>query len=133
MSVTGLTAFAPGVPLTLVLRHSDGTTDVCTLNHTFNENQIGWFKAGSALNLIAQGTSRIRVREQKAGKARKPKKGTVKKGKATTAKKSKAKTSKKSVGKLAKKGKAKSTKKAPAKRATRANASAATKTPKRRK
>jgi vacuolar-type H+-ATPase subunit H len=53
VSIIGLTTFAPGSPLTLVLKHSDGTADECLLNHTFNENQIGWFIAGSALNLIA--------------------------------------------------------------------------------
>ena len=52
-SITGLRTFAPGTPLRLVLKHSDGTVDECLLNHTFNENQIGWFRAGSALNLIA--------------------------------------------------------------------------------
>jgi aconitate hydratase len=53
VSIIGLTTFAPGVPLTLLLRHSDGTTNQVKVNHTFNENQIGWFRAGSALNLIA--------------------------------------------------------------------------------
>jgi aconitate hydratase len=43
----------PGKQLTLTLKHSDGTKDAVTLNHTFNDQQIGWFKAGSALNLIA--------------------------------------------------------------------------------
>ena len=57
-SIVGLTAFAPGVPLRLILKHSDGTVDECLLNHTFNENQIQWFKAGSALNLIAAQTLR---------------------------------------------------------------------------
>ena len=52
-SIVGLTAFAPGIPLRLILKHTDGTVDECLLNHTFNENQIRWFKAGSALNLIA--------------------------------------------------------------------------------
>ncbi len=52
-SIIGLTTFAPGVPLRLILKHSDGTEDECLLSHTFNENQIEWFKAGSALNLIA--------------------------------------------------------------------------------
>jgi aconitate hydratase len=79
VSITGLTGFKPGAPLTLVLNHADGTTDACPLNHTFNENQIGWFKAGSALNLIAQGTSRIRVNEVKPKAARK----SAKKGKAS--------------------------------------------------
>jgi aconitate hydratase len=53
ISIVGLTTFAAGVPLRMILKHADGTVDECLLNHTFNENQIGWFKAGSALNLIA--------------------------------------------------------------------------------
>lgn len=53
VSILGLDSFAPGVPLALLLRHGDGSTEELLLNHTFNENQIGWFKAGSALNLIA--------------------------------------------------------------------------------
>lgn len=50
--ILGLTTFAPGVPLQLVAYHRDGTTDPIQVNHTYNENQIEWFKAGSALNLI---------------------------------------------------------------------------------
>lgn len=46
--------FKPGVQLKLTVKHKDGTMDTITLNHTFNEQQIGWFKAGSALNLIAK-------------------------------------------------------------------------------
>jgi aconitate hydratase len=49
-----LTAFAPGRPLTLVATHADGREDRITLNHTFNEGQIAWFKAGSALNLMGK-------------------------------------------------------------------------------
>ncbi|MBC5864500.1 aconitate hydratase [Flavobacterium turcicum] len=45
--------FAPGKPLTLAFVHNDGTTDYILANHTYNEGQIGWFVAGSALNLIA--------------------------------------------------------------------------------
>ena len=48
-----LEGFAPGLPLRCTLAHADGTAEEILLNHTFNENQIGWFKAGSALNLIA--------------------------------------------------------------------------------
>jgi len=44
---------APGSQLTLTVNHADGTRDSILLNHTFNDQQIGWFKAGSALNLIA--------------------------------------------------------------------------------
>ncbi len=46
---------APGQQLTLRVTHKSGAVDVIMLNHTFNEQQIGWFKAGSALNLIAAG------------------------------------------------------------------------------
>ncbi len=59
ISILGLTSFAPGGPLKMVLKHSDGTVDECLLNHSFNENQIGWFKAGSALNLIAAQTIKM--------------------------------------------------------------------------
>ncbi|MDP2723587.1 MAG: aconitate hydratase [Bacteroidales bacterium] len=50
--VVGLTAFAPEKPLTVVLHHADGSSDSIMANHTYNQNQIDWFKAGSALNLI---------------------------------------------------------------------------------
>ncbi len=53
INFTNLTEFAPGVPLTLEFTHKDGSVDVITANHTYNEGQIGWFVAGSALNLIA--------------------------------------------------------------------------------
>lgn len=52
VDITGLTDFAPGRQLVMVLRHKDGTTDKVKLNHTYNIQQIEWFKAGSALNLI---------------------------------------------------------------------------------
>lgn len=52
IDILGLTEFAPGEPLTVVLRHGDGSTDEFKVNHSYNEQQIGWFKAGSALNLI---------------------------------------------------------------------------------
>ncbi len=47
-----LTDFAPGKPLTLVFRHADGSEDRILANHTYNAQQIAWFKAGSALNMI---------------------------------------------------------------------------------
>jgi len=53
LSILGLTKFAPGKPVKLVIRHADGSSEEAMLNHTFNENQFEWFKAGSALNLIA--------------------------------------------------------------------------------
>jgi aconitate hydratase len=52
IDIVGLTSFAPGTPLKLVLHHSDGQSDEITVNHTYNENQIEWFKAGGALNII---------------------------------------------------------------------------------
>ena len=59
VDITGLTSFAPGKPLTMVLHHADGTTDKVKLNHTYNEQQIEWFKAGSALNLIRKQFSKV--------------------------------------------------------------------------
>ena len=50
-----LKEFAPGKQLTLEFVHEDGTKDIIATNHTYNEGQIGWFVAGSALNLIAAG------------------------------------------------------------------------------
>jgi len=50
VAITGLETFAPGVPLNCVLTHADGSTDTIVLDHTFNAQQIEWFKHGSALN-----------------------------------------------------------------------------------
>lgn len=52
IDIVGLTLFAPGKQLQVVLNHANGTTDTILVNHTYNESQIGWFVAGSALNLI---------------------------------------------------------------------------------
>jgi aconitate hydratase len=52
IDILGLKEFAPEVPLTLQLNHADGTSEQIKVNHTYNEPQIEWFKAGSALNLI---------------------------------------------------------------------------------
>ena len=49
-----LAGFAPGKPLTIELAHADGSCESITVNHTYNEQQIAWFRAGSALNLIKQ-------------------------------------------------------------------------------
>lgn len=49
-----LAGFAPGKPLTIELAHADGSSESITVNHTYNEQQIAWFRAGSALNLIKQ-------------------------------------------------------------------------------
>ncbi|MCS5489117.1 aconitate hydratase [Algoriphagus limi] len=55
IDILGLESFAPGVPLKVVLHHADGSKDEFEVNHTYNEGQIEWFKAGSALNLIKAG------------------------------------------------------------------------------
>lgn len=52
IDIIGLTTFTPGQPLTMVLHHTDGTQDTLSVNHTYNEQQIEWFKAGGALNII---------------------------------------------------------------------------------
>jgi len=52
IDIVGLTSFAPGKPLTMVLNHTNGSKDEVSLNHTYNEPQIAWFKAGGALNVI---------------------------------------------------------------------------------
>ena len=52
IDIIGLTQFAPNTPLILVLNHIDGSQDSFPVNHTFNQQQIEWFKAGAALNII---------------------------------------------------------------------------------
>ncbi len=50
--ILGLTTFAPNTPLTLAIYHADGTSENIAVNHTYNAQQIEWFKAGGALNII---------------------------------------------------------------------------------
>jgi aconitate hydratase len=52
IDVIGLTGFSVNKPLTIHLNHKDGTTESFLVNHTYNEQQIEWFKAGGALNII---------------------------------------------------------------------------------
>ncbi len=52
IDILGLTEFTPGKSLSLVLNHEDGSSDTITVNHSYNEQQIEWFKAGGALNII---------------------------------------------------------------------------------
>ena len=54
IDILGLDEFTAGVPLKIKLNHADGSNDVFEVNHTYNDTQIEWFKAGSALNLIKQ-------------------------------------------------------------------------------
>jgi aconitate hydratase len=57
IDITGLKDFAPGNMLTVILNHSDGTKESFSAKHSYNEAQIGWFRAGSALNLIRKSNS----------------------------------------------------------------------------
>jgi len=52
IDIIGLTEFAPGQPLQIVFTHADGSKDTIQANHTYNQQQIEWFKAGAALNII---------------------------------------------------------------------------------
>ncbi|MEN9569775.1 MAG: hypothetical protein RL172_1006 [Bacteroidota bacterium] len=52
IDIAGITSFAPNQPLQLILHHADGSNDSINVNHTYNEQQIEWFKAGGALNII---------------------------------------------------------------------------------
>jgi aconitate hydratase len=140
IDIVGLTTFSPDKPLNIVLHHKDGSEDTIVVNHTYNAGQIEWFKAGSALNLMAQKFSNekssakkttakkvVKKAAKKAVKkaAAKPvakKKQVAKKAASKTAKKVVAKKAAKKVAKkpvkkvVAKKAAKKVAKKAPAKK-----------------
>jgi len=61
INFTDLKEFAPGKQLTLEFIHDDGSKDVILANHSYNEGQIGWFVAGSALNLIAAASNEAKA------------------------------------------------------------------------
>jgi len=52
IDIIGLNEFTPEKPLTIVLHHADGTNEIIYANHSYNWQQIEWFKAGAALNII---------------------------------------------------------------------------------
>ena len=54
VDITGLDKLSPGNKVKMIVKHKDGSSDEVLLNHTMNKAQIKWFKAGSALNLIAK-------------------------------------------------------------------------------
>ncbi len=87
IDINGLTTFSPDKPLTLTLNHMDGTKETITVNHTYNASQIGWFKAGSALNKMGSAPAKKAV---PASKKSAPAKKAVAK-KATAAKKASTK------------------------------------------
>jgi len=105
LDILGLAAFAPGQPLTLQLHHADGTTDECALNHSYNAEQIGWFKAGSALNIIRSRPEPVEARpkarrpaKKKAGAAKRKVSRKTKKQATPSRKKAKA-SNRKQAGK----------------------------------
>lgn len=106
IDIVDLTSFAPEKQLTLVLHHKNGTSDTIKVNHTYNAGQIEWFKAGSALNLMAKELSkpakapaRKTLGKKIKAVAKKIKKALTKK----SAKKAPKKAAKKVVKKAAKK------------------------------
>ncbi|MDH4016281.1 MAG: aconitate hydratase, partial [Actinomycetota bacterium] len=52
VSIVGLAGLKPDVPVEVILTHEDGSEDTITVHHSLNDEQIEWFKAGSALNLL---------------------------------------------------------------------------------
>ena len=52
IDIIGLETFSADKPLHLVLHHADGSSQTIQVNHTYNDQQIEWFKAGGALNII---------------------------------------------------------------------------------
>jgi aconitate hydratase len=52
VSIVNLSSLAPGQPVTMVLNHANGQKEEIKLKHSYNAEQLKWFKAGSALNLI---------------------------------------------------------------------------------
>jgi aconitate hydratase len=53
IDIPDLAGLAPGKPMSCIVSHADGTRDTLVLNHSYNGAQVGWFKAGSALNLLS--------------------------------------------------------------------------------
>tara|TARA_B100001248_G_scaffold262701_1_gene261164 strand:+ start:418 stop:3045 length:2628 start_codon:yes stop_codon:yes gene_type:complete len=109
ISIKGLKGFAPGKNMTMVLSHADGSKEEIEVQHSYNKEQIEWFKAGSALNVIRQGLD-------------KPKKKKATKKKATKKKATKKKATKKKVTKKKATKKKATKKKATKKKATKKRA-----------
>jgi aconitate hydratase len=103
LDIVGLTKFAPEKQLELVLTHSDGSKESIMVNHTYNANQIEWFKAGSALNAMNSAKAA-------AGKATATKKKVATKNKPAAKKVAKKAAPKKAAKKVVKKAAKKTTK-----------------------
>lgn len=100
IDITGLTSFSPDKPLQLVLTHKDGSQETIQANHSYNANQILWFNAGSALNLM--GGNQKKGGNKPAVKKKAAKKPT-KKAAPKKAKPAPKKAAKKAAKKVAKK------------------------------
>lgn len=104
LTISGLANFSPGETLTLIVRHADGTQETALLLHSYNTQQIAWFKAGSALNLIgglyqkASGKTvkKVTMKKRTKKKSASGKKATAKK---KTAKAGRSRSIKKTTGK----------------------------------
>lgn len=110
--IVGLTTFSPDKPLTLVLNHSDGSKESITVNHTYNANQIVWFKAGSALNAMGNAKAAAAKAKPAAKKKAKPAKKATKPVAKKVVKKAATKKAAKKATKASKKVAKKVTKKA---------------------
>ncbi|MBS1490557.1 MAG: aconitate hydratase [Bacteroidetes bacterium] len=110
--IKGLTTFAPDKPLTVIIHHSDGKIEDIQVNHTYNKNQIEWFKAGSALNAMGKATSKSTAKSSTKKTTKKAvKKGAKKVAKNTTKPAKKKVVKKKAVKKSIQKKSKKPTKK----------------------
>jgi aconitate hydratase len=97
VTIMGLKDFRPGVPLKMLVKHSDGTAHECELVHSYNEAQIAWFKAGSALNLIGgNGKAAPKTASKPAG--RKPATRRLTGNKKARGRRAVSRTSKKAAG-----------------------------------
>jgi aconitate hydratase len=128
IDIVDLTSFAPDKQLTLVLKHTNGTSDTIKVNHTYNAGQIEWFKAGSALNLMAKEINKGgSAAPKKAAKKPAAKKAVKKSAGKKAAKKAVKKAAKKAVKKVAKKAAGKKAPKKAVKKVTRKAAKKAVK------
>ena len=137
IDIVGLKFFAPGHPLTAIIKHADGTKDAIELKHSFNAEQIEWFKAGSALNLLKRleaakaskaPKAAVAVKAPPAAAPAKPVSKPVAKSTPAPKIKAKAKVKAKPKGKPAAKLKVKAKAKKPAKaKAVKSKKSAASK------
>jgi aconitate hydratase len=103
--IKGLVNFTPEKPLTIVIHHSDGKIEEIQVNHTYNKNQIEWFKAGSALNAMGKAKPAAKpapkAKAKPAAKKAAPKKAVKKVAKKASKKPAPKKVAKKATPKKA--------------------------------